>query len=234
MTSPHLPTLLIELDLAEVYGLNLKTIWTHRRRGLIASPDARSRLGDLWDAEAITRSRVTPRADLAAIAPVDPILGETDLGHHRVYLCPDQSGSHIGWANPAILGTYQRGGIVTWHDVVGIARYEAGAGTPSTATSHLTAAQIRRANNAVAARDTSTYPAAAFILGTKKLGQGPVDAGRSANGNRLGLRQGRVLKVDHTANAIRVGAPNHWLTLAGGTLPNYTLPDLNTAWPATP
>lgn len=202
------------------------------RHGFLPAPTATCSAGDLWDHGELMLSRVTPNPILGAIAPVNPELGVAELAR-GVYVCPDRSGAHIGWASPSVIGQYERGGITTWYRTLGIVRFAANSLTPADQTSTLAPTQVQLAISAVQRRRErggGHYPATVFVLEKHQpLGSGPVNVGTSSSGSKLGLRQGKLLRVDRRDDTYFVGAPGNWLELTNKAAP-YTLPDLDSAF----
>lgn len=219
---PHYLTL---VDLADFYGFSRPTLIDYRRRGLIPSPAATYRGGDLWSEAHLVADRTAPRADLGAVVPIDAELGLDELQANHAYVCPVRTGVHLGWCAPSIIGLV-RHGEATWYRVKSVSRFARGPvlSEPASApTAAFTAAQYRFA------AEPHADEIAVYLLYRRPLGTGPIAVSSTST---AGLRRARLLRVRTTTPNPAVGASGNWLHLDGSrNLPRFALPVLDESWP---
>lgn len=218
-------------DLQVFYGISRRVVGEYLARGLLPDPSARCRFGDLWREDDLIQHRTNPRRDLAAVVPIDDEIGKIELKNHNVYACPANSGRHIGWSTPSVIGLVSAG-RAEWRRVIEVARYRRdSSGAPYETTEGMGPAGLKRAAHTASFRfqERSDDDLAIYILDDKHLGEGAIVVSGNAAAT-TGLQGRRLLRADPKAN--RVGAPGNWLDLGGEDLPTYVLPVLDEAWPS--
>jgi hypothetical protein len=176
---------------------------------------------EVWIVDAALASHARLYTDVAAIVPATDLADE-ELATFSVYACPTDTGDHIGFERPVVIGLY-RGGRVTWYQVVAVETVgligshriviPSVNGTATTATTASCVGQQRR--NA-----GHNHEALAVFFLDRELGSHPVTPA---------VRKGRLLWTDGTQIGAYPSNGGHQVRLSGND--TLILPKRNDAIP---